>query len=156
MKKEKILIWIIIFISIVFIINGIYKIHHKHLNIKINEFVAKNENLPTTSIKFSNLKVNFGKVPSDTILKAKFKIYNEGDNLLKIYNINPECTCTDYKLSKSDIAIGDSALITLILNTKDKFGETQILTTIKTNTNEKMHLLTIVADVYDKSNILDQ
>ena len=42
-------------------------------------------------------------VPSDTILKAHYMLYNVSDNLLKIEYVNPDCSCTDYRLSKNII-----------------------------------------------------
>lgn len=112
--------------------------------------MVQKDTIPMSNLAFSLKKVSFGKVPDDTILKAKFLLYNTGEAPLKIINVNPECSCTDYQLSKSEIIVGDSALLTICVNTQNKYGKQEIRTVLKANTPESMYLLTVLADVYEK------
>lgn len=145
-KKDIPYIWIII-LSVLFI--GVSLNNMRTRDKKITSMVQK-DTIPMSNLAFSLKKVSFGKVPDDTILKAKFLLYNTGEAALKIINVNPECSCTDYQLSKSEIIVGDSALLTICVNTQNKYGKQEIRTVLKANTPESMYLLTVLADVYEK------
>jgi len=100
-----------------------------------------------TSMSFDRKYVNFGSVPQDTILKARYNFYNTGKEILYIKYINPDCTCTSYVLSKDSIVPRDSAFIELLFDTKHKFGKNKIYTIVCTNTNARLYKLTFNAFV---------
>lgn len=56
-------------------------------------------------------------------LKTKMVLKNVGDELLKIYSVNPNCGCTTAPLSKNDIAPGDTAVLDISLNISTYSGD---------------------------------
>lgn len=98
-------------------------------------------------MKFSTKKVDFGIVPADTVLKAIFILHNTGEQCLKIESVIPDCSCTNYLLSKEIVEVGDSVLLALIYNTKDKIGEQELQTIVKMNIREKFYKITLKADI---------
>ncbi|MFV0507592.1 MAG: DUF1573 domain-containing protein [Bacteroidales bacterium] len=86
---------------------------------------------------------------SDTTLVAKYYFKNIGNENLIIKDVNPDCTCTNHSLSNSIVSPGDSAFIELEFNTKGKFGMQKIFTTIKANTEAKMHALILKVDIQE-------
>lgn len=147
MRREQTVYPIIIIISLISIIVPIVKGSYgenSSMEIKDDE-----ENL--AKLVLSKKIVDLGEVPEDTILKAKYVLYNISDNLLKIEYVNPDCSCTDYKLSKHSIHPNDSALLTLFLNTANKLGSYELNTILKANTPEKMYMVKMKARVKDKN-----
>ena len=113
MKKEQVIYAIIIVVSIISIVVPLIKeLHRESLPLEI----STNE-MPLAKLAFSRKIVDLGEVPEDTILVAKYMLYNTSENLLEIEYVNPDCSCTDYKLSKHSIHPKDSALLTLFLMT---------------------------------------
>lgn len=105
---------------------------------------------PDTEIKFSKRGIDFGKVPDDTILKANFTIYNVGPSYLKIKAVLPDCSCTNFLLAKDSVASNDSTVLTLIYETKNKIGKQNLHTVVEMNTREKLYMLSLQADVFEK------
>lgn len=109
--------------------------------------VFQKRNDPLTDLDFDSKIVDFSDVPSDTILNAVFVIKNTGDKPLIIYNVNPDCSCTGYSLSKYNIAVADTASLTLMVDTKNKHGQNVLNTTIKANTDKGLYNLRVKANV---------
>ncbi len=62
---------------------------------------------------------DWGKVsPNDSPLKADIKIYNKGNDTLKISRVKPMCGCTTAPLSRKNIPPKDSAVLKVTLNVK--------------------------------------
>lgn len=101
-----------------------------------------------TDLKFLNNKVEFGKVPKDTVLSAKYLFVNTGKNPLVISSVLPDCMCTSYELSSKITLPNDTGFVTLSLSTQEKMGPLQLYSTVTANTSSKMYALKIVADVY--------
>lgn len=59
---------------------------------------------------------------TDSPLKAKIKIYNKGDEKLKIYKVKPACGCTTAPLDKEEIEPGDFATLDVTLNLGNHSG----------------------------------
>lgn len=59
----------------------------------------------------------------DSPLKAEIKLFNKGDDTLKIERVKPMCGCTTAPLSKKLIAPGDSAILKVTLNVEHYEGE---------------------------------
>lgn len=136
----------IIILSVIALISPIMRMSFKKVKVEEMELV---EALPTANLFFSNKIVDFGIVPADTILEAHYMLYNVSDNLLKIENVNPDCSCTEYRLSKNIIQPNDSAMLTLILNTNNKVGKYELKTILKANTPGKMYILKMKANILD-------
>lgn len=71
--------------------------------------------------------------PKDSPLKTKIKLYNTGNELLKITKVTPGCGCTTSKLDKDEILPGDSTFIELTLAIKDNASKLTKSVTFQTN-----------------------
>lgn len=91
--------------------------------------------------------VDFGNVPSDTLLEVRFVLRNTGDYPLVVYYVNPDCSCTGYTLSKPVARPGDTLSIALRLSTRHKIGRQKLYTVVRANTAEQMYRLLLKADV---------
>lgn len=91
---------------------------------------------------------DFGHVPIDTVLIARYYFKNEGNDTLHINRISPDCACTSYYLSNNNILPDDTAFIDLEFNTNNKYGEEKVFAIVEANTEAKMYKLTLKADVH--------
>ncbi len=110
----------------------------------------KNTDIQTnklTKLEFTQRMVDFGKVSTDTLLVAEYNFKNKGTHDLVIEYINPDCICTDYKLSSKEVAPQEKGTIQLIFNTKDKIGQQKIYAIVKANTEDQFYRLLLKADV---------
>jgi len=98
-------------------------------------------------LKFLEKKIDFGNVPDDTVLTGKYDFINTSKDTLFITSVNPDCTCTGYKLNKNKIAPNDSGYITLQVSTKNKTGAVVLYSTISANTPTKFYSLKMMANV---------
>lgn len=114
------------------------------------ELGIKKETEIFADLKFDKRIYDFGDVSGDTTLIAKYYFKNTSNNNLIINYINPDCLCTSYKISKKFITPGDSAFIQLEFNTKGKIGKQKIYTTVSANTETKMYLLVLKANIINK------
>jgi len=105
-----------------------------------------------TKIKFFNKRVDFGYVNSDTLLTGKYIFMNSGNFDLIIDYVSPDCSCTDFYLSKKSIKPGDTAYILLKLLTKSKFGNEKIFATVSANTEERLYSLQLLVNI--KENLI--
>ena len=96
--------------------------------------------VPSTTIEINNRNLNLGEIKQGDIVKADFIIKNSGDELLIIYNINPDCLCSDAILTKNIIQPNDTAKISLMVNTKGKSGFYNISSTITANTKDAYYV----------------
>jgi len=69
----------------------------------------------------------------DMPLKQEFKIYNDGDDTLRIYNVKPSCGCTTAPLDRDKIEPGGFAVLDVTLNLNNKG---KITKTIRISTND--------------------
>ncbi|MCX7736669.1 MAG: DUF1573 domain-containing protein [Candidatus Kapabacteria bacterium] len=83
----------------------------------------------TNSFSQPKLEMEGGKVYDwgdvklkDSPLKAKIKIYNKGNEKLKIYKVKPACGCTTAPLDKEEIEPGDYATLDVTLNLGNHSG----------------------------------
>ncbi len=58
----------------------------------------------------------------DSPLKAKIKIFNKGNETLKIFKVKPACGCTTAPLDKEEIEPGDFATLDVTLNLGNHSG----------------------------------
>lgn len=99
-------------------------------------------------LRFFQKVYDFGSVPKDTILMAKYYFMNSGNDTLIIKKISPDCTCTSYHLSKNKILTNDTAFIELEFNTEHKYGAEKVYAIVEANTIAKMYKLTLKVNVY--------
>ena len=100
-------------------------------------------------LKFLNKVHDFGTVYRDTTLSARYTFVNVGTEPVHIESVHPDCMCTKYELNRRDLMPGDSAYITLFLNTENKLGSQQIYSVVRADTYERMYKLTLLVDVDD-------
>lgn len=65
------------------------------------------------------------------------KVFNTGDNLLKISKVYPSCGCTIAKFPESAIAPGEFGLVELKYNSNKNIGYVGVYTTIVTNSKKR-------------------
>ncbi len=76
----------------------------------------------------------------DTLL-VRYEVVNTGLDSLFLLTINPDCICTDYKVSTSVAAPAETLTIDVIVDTKDKIGDNLIHIVLEANTPEKMYMI---------------
>lgn len=91
--------------------------------------------------------IDFGVVSADTLLQARYYLINNTDSIIVINYVNPECSCTGYKISNYHIEPRDSVYVDLELNTKGTYGEQKIYTILRAETETKMYKLILKANV---------
>ncbi len=101
-------------------------------------------------VSFQPSVIDFGTIPNDTILTAKFVLENKTKNKIAINYVNPECSCTSYHVGKYMLNPKDTTYITLTINTAGKFGKQKIYTIVNYGKDETMKKLTIKCNVYEK------
>jgi hypothetical protein len=95
--------------------------------------------------------IDFGTVVPDTVLEAKFSILNTGSELLYLQRLKADCICTSAETDKAFASPGDSIIVTLKLNTKDKEGNTVVYATFMANTTTVLHKIRMRAKVQEES-----
>jgi hypothetical protein len=96
-------------------------------------------------LKFLNTSYVIGEVISTNNVEITF--VNVGTEPVRIESVHPDCQCTKYELSRPELMPGDSAYITLFLNTENKLGPQRIYSVVKADTYERMYKLTLLVDV---------
>ena len=94
---------------------------------------------------------NWGKVkPKDSPLKASIKIFNTGNDTLRISNVKPSCGCTTAPLDKNVIPPKGFSTLSITLNVPPHPGTVTKSVTISSNDklNNGMKILLLNADVY--------
>ncbi|MBI5325945.1 MAG: DUF1573 domain-containing protein [Ignavibacteriae bacterium] len=100
----------------------------------------------STGLMFSQPKLkiecgdtyNWGNVKEkDSPLKAKVKLYNIGNDSLRILTVKPTCGCTTAPLDKNVLAAGDSATLDIKLNIGSIAGPLHKTININTNDSSK-------------------
>jgi hypothetical protein len=104
-----------------------------------------------TTVTISPLVANLDTVPEDSILTSNFFIHNTGSELLKIKSIYPDCSCISFKVSTHYVNPGDTAILTLSVDTHNKFEEEQISANLKLNTKQEFYRVTMRFYVIDDS-----
>ncbi len=109
------------------------------------------EDYPTTEIESSELDIDLGEVEIGKTISQKYVMRNSGDQPLVVMAINPDCNCTDFKISKWKADPRDSVVVSLFVNTADKkAGETELTTVMKVNTEERFYLLTLRCELVER------
>ena len=93
-----------------------------------------------TSMIISDTVTNIRIAQGDT-LKVGYEIINTGSDTLFLFDINPDCTCTDYQISAMSAAPADTIALNLIIDTRNKIRDNLIHVVLETNTEEKMYMI---------------
>ncbi len=104
-------------------------------------------NLPTTSMAFTEMAHDFGKIKQDTENKKIFKFTNTGSEPLVISNAVGSCGCTVPAYPKEPIAPGATGEIEVVYKPGKQKGSQSKTVTITANTEPKTTRLSISADV---------
>lgn len=102
-----------------------------------------------TTIELPDDLQSFGKVTKGDTIRADFLIRNVGKEILHIMDVNPDCTCTDFYIDDNEIVSGESTVLTLYVDTTNKYGQNQIYATITCNTEERYHFVKLSFEVID-------
>ena len=76
-----------------------------------------------------------------TILYEQYVIENKGTDTLCIYEVTPDCTCTSYSLSTDKIAPSSFGVLTLFVDTHNRYGSNSLTTVMAMNTHEEYHFI---------------
>jgi hypothetical protein len=101
-----------------------------------NPISANNEkdtvNIP--KLFFPESRYDFGTVSEGDSVVHNFSFYNRGNAPLLITNVASSCGCTVPKLYKNQLEPGDSSILRVLFNTKDKINDQEKRITIYANT----------------------
>ena len=105
------------------------------------------------NIQFEKLSVDAGTLRPKSRAKIIFKFRNSGDELLKIAKVNAPCGCTVPKLSKKELAPGESGELVLLFYTAGYYGAVTKTATVLTN-SELNPAVTVSFDAVVKAELL--
>ncbi len=83
---------------------------------------------------FPESKFDFGFVTQGDSIVHEFPFYNRGKATLLITNVSSSCGCTIPKVYKDKLEPGDSSILKVVFNTKDKVSYQEKKITIFANT----------------------
>ena len=135
----KVCLVILIILSFAWIIIMVYANVNLHNDHEQND--PDYSIVPLTDLTIEKPIINLGDVPKDTVIHADFVIRNIGTNNLYITGIDPDCICTDYKISKEIVTPGEQTVIELLVDTRNKFGNNTINVVFKANTERDLYIL---------------
>jgi tetratricopeptide (TPR) repeat protein len=107
------------------------------------------ERYPTPKVE--NPSFDFGKVEYGKVVEHQFKIKNEGDTDLIIFDAIGSCGCTIPEFSKKPIPPGQEATVTVKFDTLGKLGKQKNTVVLSTNAVPGRTTLTISAEVFMKT-----
>lgn len=94
--------------------------------------------------------INLGEVPPDTA-KTSFTIRNEGQDTLKIYNVLPGCDCTTFGIDSKMLAPGESTVVRIAIDLKNRHGKQRKPITLLTNDPVDSELTVSISAVVSRS-----
>jgi hypothetical protein len=84
-------------------------------------------------IVFDTIEHDFGSIRDGDVVSYEFKFKNEGKDVLVIYDIKSSCGCTATTLGTDKLASGESSVIKVQFNSKNKNGFYEGTVTVYTN-----------------------
>ena len=88
------------------------------------------------------------KTPKDSPLKAKVKIYNRGNDTLRIKEVKPGCGCTTAPLDKNNIEPGGFATLSITLQAGGYTGDITKTVFVNSNAAESTKTLYLKANIF--------
>jgi len=116
----------------------------------ISSIVFSQQSAP--QISSPNRFHNFGDLREGQIVSHSFIIKNTGTDTLKIFNVRTSCGCTAAEMPKKILAPGDSTVLRVTFNTKNKKGAQQKYIYLTSNDPQTPKFkLVLKAEVFDKN-----
>lgn len=102
----------------------------------------------TTDVWTNFGKIDIGQVKSDTVLSFNYKMINIGQDTLQVLFISPDCNCTYYNISQKKAVVGDSIMLKLKIDMRNKQkGRFMLNTIVGLNTNQRLYTIIVEGDV---------
>lgn len=101
----------------------------------------------TTTVHLSKRLIDLGDNKLHSIVKARFVLYNTGNNDLYIQNVLPDCHCTVADYSTKAVPAGDSAVIILRYDAARE-GAFQSSAVVTTNASDPNILLIFRGSIF--------
>jgi len=105
---------------------------------------------PITSIRFEEMKHDFGDIMKGDVVSYSFKFTNTGSNPLIISNAHGSCGCTIPSYPKEPIPPGGKATIEVQFDSAGREGLQSKNISVTANTNPPQTVLTITSNVNKK------
>lgn len=105
---------------------------------------------PTTVMEFSETEFDFGTVDEGEKVSHTYNFKNTGAEPLILSNAKGSCGCTVPKWPKEPIAPGESGVITVEFNSKNKKGKRNQKVTITANTDPAQTFIYLKGEVNPK------
>lgn len=106
-----------------------------------------------TTMSFDRMSHDYGTVSEMSDNTTTFKVTNTGKKPLVIEKVSASCGCTTPSKPDKPIAPGKSDLITVVFHPKEnQLGQQNKSVTVIANTDPKMEVLNITAQVVKKKN----
>lgn len=134
----------LVFVAIIFVVMAVA--------VLVSKFVSWQKN-KTNTVKMTTVLCNFdkkdiGTVKSDTTLSFIYRMQNTGKDSLRVLYVSPDCNCTGYKLSKRIAGVGDSIMLTLNVDMRNKHdGRFMLSTVVGLNTEQREHIIIVEGNV---------
>lgn len=105
---------------------------------------------PVTSIQFEESDFNFGTVDEGAKIEHKYQFTNTGNEPLLITNAKGSCGCTVGDYPQTPVAPGETAEVTVTLNTTGKKNAVRQSVTLTANTEPANTVIYISGNVTPK------
>lgn len=105
----------------------------KHIFMAVFSLLLSASVFAGADIQFDNLNLDAGTLRPNSRAKIVFNFKNSGDELLEIRKVNASCGCTVPKLSKRELAPGESGELILWFYTAGYYGKVTKTATVLTN-----------------------
>lgn len=122
-------------------INGLFQVGTGAQIYDENQDAGKSSNkkLPLTTVETSPIHYRVGDITKGTFIEHSFHIKNTGKDSLVIYDVIPDCICTDCSLSQKVVKPGEQTDINVTVDTNDKKGMFIVNVIICANSQEGAH-----------------
>ena len=144
MKRQLFAKWILVLITVISLLWVIILVSYLRTYDKVSRSEAEKvpviNTKPLTSMSVLDTASNIRICKGDT-LNVMYRLVNTGKDSLYILDINPDCTCTDFRISSYSAAPEDTVELKLVIDTNNKFGKNLIHVVIQSNTEEKYDMI---------------
>lgn len=104
---------------------------------------AQHKTRGTDSLVVEKVMIDVGEVQAgDTVVQA-FVLTNYGSSDVKVEGVTKSCTCTAAKIDKKLIKPGESARVTLTVDTKGKSGRFLVDGVLIANTRQRFYKMIV-------------
>jgi hypothetical protein len=100
-----------------------------------------------SDLKFSEDFFDFGSIVQGEVVSHTFHFHNDGNDVLIIKDLIPDCGCTEPKIEKKSLKPGEESSVEVIFNSKGWAGSQYKSVTLRTNSPNREKSVTIKANV---------